>query len=187
MRIGAIWAQSSDGGIGLDGKLPWKVPGELAAFKAATVGTAIAMGYNTYESLPDRKPLPDRLNIVITSKVMQVDGFFFVESLEKAVELAQHNGYKFLSIIGGAKLLESVFRSVDIVRYTLLKNHAFNGECDTFITPFVRTQLDDFFIEKIVEETEHFWIYEGRRLHPFPVPVDNRPFGHPRLGEENVD
>ncbi|HLG26475.1 MAG TPA: dihydrofolate reductase, partial [Paenisporosarcina sp.] len=50
--------------IGQDNKMPWHIPNELAYFKEKTMGKAIVMGRSTFESIG--RPLPGRLNIVIT-------------------------------------------------------------------------------------------------------------------------
>jgi dihydrofolate reductase len=62
-----IWAQASDGVIGIDGVMPWHIPEDLAHFKALTMGHPVIMGRRTWESLPERfRPLEGRRNIVVT-------------------------------------------------------------------------------------------------------------------------
>ena len=63
MEIHLIWAQDFEGGIGIDGKLPWHISEDLKNFKQLTLDTKIVMGRKTWESLPI-KPLPQRKNIV---------------------------------------------------------------------------------------------------------------------------
>lgn len=54
-------------GIGLHNQLPWHLPEDLKYFKEMTLNKTVIMGYKTYESLPEKnKPLPDRLNVVLT-------------------------------------------------------------------------------------------------------------------------
>src|SRR5687768_16516175 len=86
--------------IGLQDKLPWKIPEDLALFKRRTTGEAIIMGRKTYESLPI-KPLPKRKNIVLTSDAKaEFKGAICVstpkEALEAAIDLHPY-------IIGGEK------------------------------------------------------------------------------------
>ena len=50
--------------IGIDNKLPWRLPDDLQHFKQLTLGHSIVMGRKTWESLPG--VLPDRRHIVIT-------------------------------------------------------------------------------------------------------------------------
>lgn len=65
---GLVWAQSRDGVIGRGGTLPWRVPEDMAFFRALTTGGTVVMGRRTWESLPPRfRPLPGRRNVVLTS------------------------------------------------------------------------------------------------------------------------
>lgn len=92
-RLGAIWAQTFDGIIGRDGKMPWHVPEDLQHFQEVTAGKPVIMGRRTWESLPNAyKPLPGRVNIVVSSSVVygieQWDGATWVPTLDAALEEA---------------------------------------------------------------------------------------------------
>jgi len=63
-----IVAATSNWGIGKNGKLLYYIQEDLHRFKQITTGNSVVMGYNTFLSLPEQKPLPDRSNIVLTSK-----------------------------------------------------------------------------------------------------------------------
>ncbi len=66
--VALVVAHSANRVIGRDGGLPWRLPGDLARFRALTTGHTVVMGRRTYESLPDAfRPLPDRRNVVLTS------------------------------------------------------------------------------------------------------------------------
>lgn len=68
MKVGLIWAQSRDGVIGAAGRLPWRLPEDMALFRKLTTGSTVVMGRRTWESLPERfRPLPGRTNVVLTS------------------------------------------------------------------------------------------------------------------------
>ncbi|MEM1175177.1 MAG: dihydrofolate reductase, partial [Pseudomonadota bacterium] len=64
LLISLIVAASSNGVIGVDGDLPWRLPDDLKRFKALTTGKPVIMGRKTWESIG--RPLPNRQNIVIT-------------------------------------------------------------------------------------------------------------------------
>lgn len=65
--IGLVWAQSANGVIGADGRIPWRVPEDLAHFSRLTAGATVVMGRATWESLPPRfRPLPGRRNVVLS-------------------------------------------------------------------------------------------------------------------------
>jgi dihydrofolate reductase len=62
--IALIAAVASNGVIGVDNRLPWRLADDLKRFRALTIGHAVIMGRKTRESLP--RALPERQNIVVT-------------------------------------------------------------------------------------------------------------------------
>lgn len=64
--IKMILATDKNGGLGLDNRLPWCFPEDLAYFKQQTTGCKVVMGRKTFESLPFKQGLPDRDNYVLT-------------------------------------------------------------------------------------------------------------------------
>ena len=65
MIISIIVAMDNNHGIGLNNRLPWRLPDDLKHFKSLTMGHHMIMGRKTYESIG--QPLPGRVTIVITS------------------------------------------------------------------------------------------------------------------------
>jgi dihydrofolate reductase len=63
-QITLVVAMDSQRGIGIDNKLPWHLPEDLAHFKRVTLGHPIIMGRKTFDSIG--RPLPGRRNIVVT-------------------------------------------------------------------------------------------------------------------------
>ncbi|WP_370320385.1 dihydrofolate reductase [Oricola sp.] len=85
--LSVIAAVSRNGVIGRDGDMPWRLSSDLKRFKALTMGAPIIMGRKTFESIG--KPLPGRLNIVVTRNYdWAADGAMRVGSLDAALELA---------------------------------------------------------------------------------------------------
>ena len=106
--IALVYAVSRNGVIGRGGGLPWKVSGDLKLFKATTLGKPVIMGRKTWESLP-RKPLPGRLNIVVTrNKDFLSEGAIVVTSLEGALELAKATKPEEICVIGGAEIFREM-------------------------------------------------------------------------------
>ena len=74
LPVSVIVATSKDWGIGKDGDVPWRLPGDLAHFRKVTLGTvdperqnAVVMGRRTWESIPPKfRPLKGRVNVVLT-------------------------------------------------------------------------------------------------------------------------
>lgn len=64
MKVKLIAAMARNGAIGLENRLPWQLPEDLAFFKATTMGKPMVMGRKTWDSIG--RPLPGRLNMVIT-------------------------------------------------------------------------------------------------------------------------
>jgi len=89
MSLSLVWAQSPTGVIGRDGALPWRVPEDMARFRALTSGCPVVMGRATWESLPARfRPLPGRENLVLTRAEGYVaEGATVVGSLDAALGL----------------------------------------------------------------------------------------------------
>lgn len=98
--ITIVAAMGRNRGIGIDGGLPWRLPGELQHFKATTMGKPIVMGRRTWESVG--RALPGRQNIVVTrNPALAVTGALRAASLVEAVEMAEH--YEVM-VIGGGEL-----------------------------------------------------------------------------------
>lgn len=91
--------------IGKNGGIPWSCPQDMKWFKETTVGHAVIMGRKTFDSL--KKPLKDRINIVITSKDIVTNSeekIYTVKSVEEAIFLAKSLTMNDIFIIGGASI-----------------------------------------------------------------------------------
>lgn len=101
-RLSLIAAVASNGIIGSDNALPWRLPEDLKRFKALTLGHPVIMGRKTYESIG--RPLPGRRNIIVTrNAVFQAEGCEISASLDAA--LATCNGTTDeVFVIGGAQI-----------------------------------------------------------------------------------
>lgn len=64
--VALIAAIANNRVIGIDNRLPWKLPDDLRHFRALTSGHAVIMGRRTWESIG--RPLRDRQNIVVTRR-----------------------------------------------------------------------------------------------------------------------
>ena len=96
--ISLVVARARNGAIGKDNDIPWHAPEDLKAFQRETLGGAIIMGRNTWDSLPF-KPLKNRLNIVVSSNLDAAE--IVVPSIEDAIALARAEGYARIYGIGG--------------------------------------------------------------------------------------
>ncbi|MFI7316796.1 dihydrofolate reductase [Streptomyces venezuelae] len=90
MNVGLIWAQTLEGVIGANDAIPWRLPEDMAHFKATTLGHPVVMGRKTWDSLPPRfRPLSGRRNIVVTRDPQwTASGAERAGSVAQALELA---------------------------------------------------------------------------------------------------
>ena len=89
MKLHLIYARARNGVIGKDNQMPWHLPEDLAHFKRVTLGQPVIMGRKTWDSLPPKfRPLPGRLNIVVTRQSdWQAEGALRAASIEEAMRL----------------------------------------------------------------------------------------------------
>ena len=107
--ISHLVAVSNDLVIGVDNDLPWNLKDDLAHFKKYTLNKIIIMGRKTFESIG--RPLPKRINYVISRTVKQIDGAYVFDNLEDAMVAAEkHNNdmgiVNEIVIIGGGYLFK---------------------------------------------------------------------------------
>lgn len=117
--LGMIWAEARGGVIGEAGDMPWRLPEDMARFKAITMGHPVVMGRRTWESFPERfRPLPGRDNIVITSDRDYVaPGARVVPSLERALEVAAELGDE-AWVVGGGRVYRDAMHLADRLEIT---------------------------------------------------------------------
>lgn len=101
MTVDIILACSLNGVIGYKNSLPWgKVKGDLPRFKKLTTGRTVVMGRNTWESIG--KPLPDRMNLVLSTKYGLVNESYFNVKFVSGLDKIPYNESPM--IIGGSTL-----------------------------------------------------------------------------------
>ncbi len=117
MSLGLIWAQSTAGVIGRDGQLPWRLPEDLAHFRAITTGRPVIMGRRTWESLPPQfRPLPGRRNVVLSRQLAwATHGAEVVASLDAALELVESEP---AWVIGGAQVYTAAMPHASVAQIT---------------------------------------------------------------------
>ncbi|MDP0506222.1 MAG: dihydrofolate reductase [Fusobacterium sp. JB019] len=99
--INIIVAMDNNFLIGSKGRLPWNIPEDLKLFKKLTENNIVIMGRKTFESIG--KPLPNRINIVISNTLKKKSHVIIFTSLEKAIIFAKKFN-KEIFIMGGANI-----------------------------------------------------------------------------------
>jgi len=192
-----VAAVDINGGLSKDGAIPWKSPADMRHFKALTTWTrtrtrtwnAVIMGRVTWETLPTR-PLPGRVNIVITQKDMKSlpENTYQFSSLYEAHQyLCDRGDIENQFIIGGAQLYAETVeknwaRTLHLTR--VLGDHA----CDKFFPTLpsywiqektyaiADTDTDTYVVQYHNYYTRHLeeqYIYQMRKLS-YLAPITGR-------------
>lgn len=133
--ITLIVARARNGAIGRNGTIPWDIPQDLKAFQRETLGGALVMGRSTWNSLPV-KPLPRRLNIVVSSSADAADNV--VSSIADGILRARQEGYHRIYGIGGARIYQEMLPLAD--RLLISEVGMEVEDADTFFADFDPTQ-----------------------------------------------
>ena len=132
MSIIGIVAVDRRGAIGKGGQLPWHYPTDLKFFKGQTTGHACLMGYKTWLSL--KRPLPNRLNVVLTrrTEVEPRESVVWLRDRQSALSLYRHLNCD-LYVIGGAQIFEAFREEID--RWLVTRVPLAVEGADTFMPP----------------------------------------------------
>ena len=132
MTITAIVAVDRNGAIGKGGRLPWHYPADLKFFKEQTLGNALVMGYRTWLTL--KKPLPGRLNVVLTrrAEVEPRESVVWLRDKQSALSLRDYLNCE-LFVIGGAQIFETFGGEID--RWLVTEVPLAVEGADTFMPP----------------------------------------------------
>ena len=138
MIVSIIVAMDENGGIGLEGRVPWRLSTDLKLFKQATMGHHLILGRKTYESIG--KPLPGRKMVVVShQKDYQAPDCTIVHSFEEALDLARTSGETEAFVGGGAEIYTQALPLADCIYLTRV--HA-AAEVDTFFPEFDETEWE---------------------------------------------
>lgn len=133
-----IVAICKNGGIGIDGKLPWHFKEDLKRFSKLTKGNgknAIIMGKNTWLSIPTT-PLPYRDNLILSTS-MSVQTFEHgvciksFPNIDEVYDYCQKKDYEEVWVIGGQGVYEQFIKEkkIDELHITYINK---TYVCDTF-------------------------------------------------------
>ena len=97
-----IVAVDADWGIGKDGDLLQRISADMKYFREKTTGNVLVMGRKTLESFPNKKPLPNRVNIVLTkNKDYQAEGVVLCHDLAELPAVLENYAGKQVFVAGG--------------------------------------------------------------------------------------
>ena len=122
-----IVAVYDDWGIGKNGTQPIALSADRKFFRETTRGAMVIVGRRTVEDFPEQKPLPGRVNVVLSRNAREIPGFTVCQSPEEAVLLAEKAEKAF--VIGGGSIYRQLLPMCSKAYVT--KVHA-KPESDTF-------------------------------------------------------
>lgn len=165
MIVSAIAAISKNRVIGRNNDLPWRLPDDMKFFMETTKGHHVVMGRRNYDSLhPKFKPLPDRINIVITRQQnFNAPGCTVVHGVEPALQIARDNDEQECFIIGGAEIYTLAMPYTTRLYLTEIDALV---EGDTF---FPDIDMNDW---KEISRTHH--PADERHAYPFDITIYER-------------
>lgn len=144
MKINLILATDLNGCIGYKDNLVFKSKKDLKRFKELTTNGIVVMGSNTYKSL-GYKPLPNRVNIVLSSKLVDNNVQVYSDINVMLDDILKYYPDKTIWIIGGANVYKQFTNIADEVYLTEFE--AISDKCDTYFKIdeiYKYFKLDDF-------------------------------------------
>jgi dihydrofolate reductase len=121
--ISLIAAIDEAGGLGCNNQLLCHLPADLQHFKTITMGKPIIMGRKTFESIG--KPLPGRLNIVLSRTHAPIADVVLCNSLDAALNYSKESAE--IMIIGGEQLFAAAMQDAHYLYITHI-HHQFTAD-----------------------------------------------------------
>ena len=109
MTLSLIVAMTKNRVIGKDNQMPWHLPADLAWFRRNTLGKPVVMGRKTFASIG--RPLPKRVNVVLSRSPFEHDDVIWHNSLESAVNFL--HDFQEIMLIGGGEVFKQYLQQVD--------------------------------------------------------------------------
>ena len=106
-----IVAVYDDWGIGCDGTQPVALTADRKFFRKTTRGAMVIAGRRTIEDFPGKKPLPGRVNLVLTRSNVEIPGFTVCHSPEEAAQIAEEA--ERVMVIGGGSVYRQMLPMCD--------------------------------------------------------------------------
>ncbi|MBE5917952.1 MAG: dihydrofolate reductase [Pseudobutyrivibrio ruminis] len=148
-----IVAVDKNWAIGKDNKLLVSIPDDMKFFRETTTGKVVVMGRKTLESFPNSKPLPNRVNIVLTrDKDYDAKGAVVVHSKEELDNELKKYNTEDIFIIGGESIYRLMLDECDRAFVTYVD---YGYDADTYFP-----NLDEASNWKLAEESEEQTYYD---------------------------
>ena len=139
-KISIICCVGKNRGIGKNNKLLFYIHDDLKHFKKITFGHPVIMGLNTFKSIG--KILPGRLNIILSSDIINIPGGKVASSIDEALKIAQKEKSDEIFFIGGGMIYQQAIKLADRLYLTIVESQK---KADTFFPDYSK-------FDKIISE-----------------------------------
>ena len=146
-----IVAADRNWAIGKKGDLLYSVPEDMKYFRRMTTGKTVVMGQKTFESLPGQRPLPNRINYVLSDcPAFNPEGVIVVRSFGEMFEALSQYPEDSVMLMGGGSLYNALAKYCRRAYVTLID--AETEGADTFIPNF--DALEGWSMEAVSDPVE---------------------------------
>lgn len=147
-----IVAVDQNWAIGKQNQLLVSIPSDMKFFRETTTNKVVVMGRKTLESFPQKQPLKNRVNIVLTTDLnYQVSGAIIVHSLEELLEELKAYKQEDIYVIGGESIYRLLLPYCKVAHVTKI-DHAY--EADTYFPNL--DELEEWQMTGISDEQTYF-------------------------------
>jgi dihydrofolate reductase len=157
MRISLVVAVARNGVIGAGNRLPWRLPDDLRRFKSLTLGKPVLMGRRTFESIG--RPLPERINIVVSRRGGVLAGCTLVDSVTAALAFAAPAPE--VMVIGGAEIYRQCLDRCSTIHLTRVHAHV---EGDVYFPELLPEHWQERLIEQHAADERHQYPFSFSEL-----------------------
>lgn len=152
----AIVAVDENWGIGYKGKLLAKIPDDMKFFRETTLNKVVVMGRTTFESLPNGKPLKNRINVVLSKSNVHIgEDIILCKSKEEALQRLNEYNKDDVFIIGGESIYNMFLPYCSEIYVTKIYNEY---KADRFFVNL--DKMSDWILESSSSEQ----IYDGTKF-----------------------
>jgi dihydrofolate reductase len=149
--VKAIVATDKFWGIGKDNNLLFHIPEDMKFFKSQTEGKVVLMGSKTFESLPGGKPLPNRINLVLSNSTMLTTNgtSCFIGNYQDLEPIIKRYDPDDVYLIGGGSVYKKFLHDCTEV-YVTRYNKSFSS--DTF---FPNLHRENYVMREVIQSGEY--------------------------------
>lgn len=126
--MNCIVAVDENWAIGYKNELLVRIPADQKFFRQETTGKVVVLGRKTLETFPQGRPLPNRTNIIVSTKQdYQVKDALVVHSIDELLEELKKYNTEDIYIIGGDSIYKQMLPYCNTAHVTKI-DHAYAAD-----------------------------------------------------------